>query len=137
MSQTPAMTVVTRRALVRQLVDDDPTLSQRAIAAQLGVSKDTVRRDLEEMSRTQSQTAPVPAVAEPQAAPEATGQTPPVAPPGYLLLRLDEPLRQALAALRATVGAADTHEQNVKAARAAIRSVADTVIEEQQEGSRT
>jgi hypothetical protein len=137
MSQTPAMTVVTRRALVRQLVDNDPTLSQRAIAAQLGVSKDTVRRDLEELSRTQSQTAPVPAVAEPQAAPEATGQTPPVAPPGYLLLQLDEPLRQALAALRATIGAADTHEQNVKAARAAIRSVADTVIEEQQEGSRT
>jgi hypothetical protein len=33
--------------------------------------------------------------------------------------------------------AADTHEQNVKAARAAIRSVADTVLEEQQEGSRT
>jgi hypothetical protein len=125
------MTVVTRRALVRQLVDNDPTLSQRAIAAQLGVSKDTVRRDLEELSRTQSQTAPEPAVAEPQTAPEDTPQMPPSAPPGYLLLELDEPLRQALAALRARIGAPDTERQNVAAARAAIRSVADTVLEEQ------
>jgi DeoR/GlpR family transcriptional regulator of sugar metabolism len=114
------MTVVTRRALVRQLVENDPTLSQRAIAAQLGVSKDTVRRDLEEMSRAQNPTQSNPGAAEPATAPQ-----------GYLLLQLDEPLRHALAVLRRTVDAPDTTEQNVAAARAAIHSVADTILEQQ------
>ncbi|WP_406168912.1 DeoR family transcriptional regulator [Streptomyces sp. NBC_00996] len=115
------MSVATRRALVRQLADQDPTLSTRAIAAQIGVSKDTVRRDLDEMRREQTQPAPDGAAAEPDDAPDSD----------RLVLVLDEPLRRALAALRATVGAPDTPEQNVAAARAAIRATADAVLEAQ------
>lgn len=131
MSQPLAMTVTTRRALVRQLVDGDPTLSQRAIAAQLGVSKDTVRRDIEEMSRAQTQPATEPDAADPRTAPEAAPQAETSAPVASLVLELDGPLRQALAVLRRAVGARDTAEQNVAAARAAIHSVADTILEQE------
>ncbi|MGI5142890.1 MULTISPECIES: hypothetical protein [unclassified Streptomyces] len=48
------------------------------------------------------------------------------------MLILDEPLRQALAVLRATRGQPDTEAANVRVARAAIRVVADTILEEQQ-----
>ena len=139
MSQPSAMSIATRRALVRQLADGDPTLSARAIASQVGVSKDTVLRDLAETLPASSQPAPEVAVSEPQPAPQPTAEARAGAPQGYLVLVLDEPLRQALAALRAQVGAPDTEKQNVAAARAAIRSVADTVVEQQQsiqEGTR-
>ncbi|GGV12111.1 hypothetical protein GCM10010260_58410 [Streptomyces filipinensis] len=52
-------------------------------------------------------------------------------------LVLDDPLRQALAALRATRGASDTEKQNQAVARAAIRAVADTVLEARQSTART
>lgn len=119
MSQPPAMTVDVRQALVRQLTTADPTLSARKIAGQIGVSKDTVLRDLEAIRQADSQPAPEPPPAEPETAPD-----------DRLVLVLDEPLRRALAVLRATVGAPDTPEQNVASARAAIRSVADSVREQ-------
>ncbi|MEU9208519.1 DeoR family transcriptional regulator [Streptomyces sp. NPDC048415] len=120
------MTVATRQALVRQLIEQDPTLSTRAIAAQVGVGKDTVRRDLDAIRQSQQQAAPQPAADEPDPAPDGD----------CLVLVLDAPLRHALAVLRAGLGAPDTERQNRAAARAAIRSVADTLLEEQhhQEG---
>lgn len=63
----------TRRTAVRQLADDG--LSQRRIARRLGVSKDTVRRDLAELAQTD---APDP---EP-AAPATTSACATPAPPG-------------------------------------------------------
>ncbi|MGW5123013.1 DeoR family transcriptional regulator [Streptomyces sp. NPDC004069] len=40
-----------RRERVRQLAQSEPELSHRAIAARLGLSKDTVRRDLEKVEQ--------------------------------------------------------------------------------------
>lgn len=108
MSQ-PALTMDARRAAVAQLLAHDPDLSARAIAAQLGVGKDTVRRDMDALRATGAPTAPQD---------DAT-----------LALALDEPLRQALAVLRATRGLPDTPAQNIAAARAAIRATADAVLE--------
>lgn len=122
MSQPPAMTVATRRTLVRQLIQQDPTLSTRNIAAQVGVSKDTIRADLAAIRREDAQHAPELAPAEPQPSPDSD----------RLVLVLDEPLRQALATLRASVGTPDTDKHNTAAARAAIRAMADTVLETQQ-----
>ncbi|MFE2469744.1 HTH domain-containing protein [Streptomyces mirabilis] len=113
------MSVVTRRALVRQLTDGDPTLSARAIAGQIGVSKDTVRRDLDEIRREDSQAAPE----SPGAAPEGASDR------DRLVLPLDDELRQALAVLRATRNGPDTDASNRAAARAAIRAMADIVLE--------
>lgn len=122
MSQPPAMTVDVRQALVRQLIEQDPTLSARKIAGQIGVGKDTVRRDLEAIRREAAAAAPDPAPAAPD--------------DDRLVLVLDEPLRQALAALRATRGQPDTPRANVAAARAAIRAMADHIADTQhQEGS--
>jgi predicted DNA-binding transcriptional regulator YafY len=115
------MTVATRQALVRQMIKQDPTLSARKIAAQIGVSKDTVRRDLEAISRAESQAAPERAV-DPEIAPHGD----------RLVLVLDEPLRQALAVLRASRARPDTPRENEAAARAAIRAVADTILEAHQ-----
>ncbi|MCQ9186646.1 hypothetical protein KMT30_47935, partial [Streptomyces sp. IBSBF 2953] len=62
-------------------------------------------------------------------APSAPDPTP-TAPHGdTVVLQLDEPLRQALAVLRDSRGRPDTHAENVAAARAAIRAVADTLAE--------
>lgn len=130
MSQPPAMTVATRRALVRQLIAKDPTLSTRNIAAQVGVSKDTVRGDLAAIRQEDAEASPEQAASAPEPSPDAD----------RLVLVLDEPLRQALAVLRAAGGAPDTPEQNQRAARAAIRAMADTVLEAQQhaqEGARS
>jgi DeoR/GlpR family transcriptional regulator of sugar metabolism len=113
------MTVATRRALVRQLIAQDPTLSTRNIAARVGVSKDTVRGDLAAIRQEDAQASPEPAASLPEPSPEAD----------RLVLVLDEPLRQALAVLRATRGAPDTQKQNEAVARAAVRAVADTVLE--------
>ncbi|MEV6296258.1 HTH domain-containing protein [Streptomyces sp. NPDC051896] len=101
------MTVATRRALVRQLIAQDPTLSTRNIAAQVGVSKDTVRGDLAAIRQEDAQASPEPAASLPEPSPEAD----------RLVLVLDEPLRQALAVLRATRGAPDTQKQNAAVAR--------------------
>ncbi|MFJ4365090.1 HTH domain-containing protein [Streptomyces chartreusis] len=112
------LTIAARRAMVEQLMRQEPGISQRSIAARLGVGKDTIRRDIDEIEAAQRQP-------EPDSAPDGD----------RLVLILDEPLRQALAVLRAQVGSADTPEQNVYAVRAAVRSVADTILEEQrQEG---
>ncbi|MFJ8603410.1 helix-turn-helix domain-containing protein [Streptomyces shenzhenensis] len=111
------LTVTERRAKVAQLLAHDPGMSARAIAAQLGVGKDTVRRDMDALRANG---------APPSAAPDA-----PPAPQDtdVLVLRLDEPLRQALAVLRAMRRGPDTPEQNRAAARAAIRATADAVLE--------
>jgi len=82
-----------RRARVAQLLAHDPNLSARAIAAQLGVGKDTVRRDIE--------------VIRANGAPETA---PPAPQDDVLVLRLDEPLRRALATLRAVHNAPDTEQ---------------------------
>ncbi|MFF0139702.1 HTH domain-containing protein [Streptomyces sp. NPDC005227] len=120
MSQPPAMTVATRRALVSQLLAADPDLSNRAIAGQLGVSKDTVRSDIAALR--QDVTAPEAVVATPQPEPSPDQ--------AELTLILDEPLRQALAILRTVRGEPDTPAANAKIARAAIRVVADSIDED-------
>ncbi|GHF07990.1 hypothetical protein GCM10014715_74880 [Streptomyces spiralis] len=116
------MTVATRRALVRQLIAQGPTLSTRNIAAQVGVSKDTVRGDLAAIRQEDAQASPEPAASAPEPSPDTD----------HLTLVLDEPLRQALAVLRATRGPEDTTKQNEAAARAAIRATADPVRDAQQ-----
>ncbi|MGV4984539.1 HTH domain-containing protein [Streptomyces sp. NRAIS4] len=124
------LTIAARRAMVEELLRQEPGISQRTIAARLGVGKDTVRRDIDAIEAEQSQGVPEEPAAEPEPAPEAD----------RLVLILDEPLRQALAVLRATRGAPDTQKQNEAVARAAIRAVADTVLEARpgmQERSRT
>lgn len=85
---TPAM----RQTLVRQLLAGDPTLSNRDIAGQLGVSKDTVRRDRAELSREQHPPAQAPAATEPESAPDAPPAEATPAPRDPL----DEPLRRWL-----------------------------------------
>ena len=113
MSQIPApLTMTARRKKVRQLIVRNPYLSARAIADQLGVGKDTIRRDLDAIRATK----------------------PPVEPPesedgDILVLALDDGLRQALSVLRAPLRRPDTPAENRAAARAAIRAIADTVLE--------
>ena len=119
MSQPPAMTIETRRTLVRQLADSDSTLSARAIALQVGVSKDTVLRDLAETRPAQNQ----PESAEPAVEPDRETDS------DWLVIHLDDEMRQALAVLRATRNGPDTDTANRAAARAAIRAMADIVIE--------
>ncbi|QIJ62569.1 HTH domain-containing protein [Streptomyces sp. JB150] len=121
MSRPTALTVAARQAVVRQLIERDPNLSARKIAAEIGVGKDTVRRDLEAIRHEDSQAAPEPAATAPDDAPDGD----------RLVLVLDEPLRQALAVLRATRARPDTPQENVAAARAAIRATADTIVETQ------
>ncbi|MEU3899764.1 HTH domain-containing protein [Streptomyces sp. NPDC045251] len=122
MSQPPAMTVDVRQALVRQLIEQDPTLSARKIAGQIGVGKDTVRRDLEAIRREAAAAAPGAAPAAPETAPQDD----------RLVLVLDAPLRQALAVLRAQRARPDSPRENVAAARAAIRAMADHFTEQGQ-----
>ncbi|MFF8406935.1 HTH domain-containing protein [Streptomyces sp. NPDC015684] len=115
-------------------------LSLREIGEQLGVSKDTARRDIKEALREEEQTAAEtsqetscdtdPVSHETPAADSETPKAPDDGGSDTLVLVLDEPLRQALAVLRATRGAADTPRQNVAVARAAIRSVADHIEEQ-------
>ncbi|MFF9238411.1 helix-turn-helix domain-containing protein [Streptomyces sp. NPDC014776] len=117
------LTIAARRAMVEQLMRQEPGISARTIAARLGVGKDTIRRDIAEIEEEQRQRAPQPPSVQTGGAPASDA----------LLLVLDEPMRQALAVLRATRGAPDTQEQNVAAARAAIRAMADTVMELRQQ----
>ncbi|WP_435244934.1 hypothetical protein [Streptomyces tendae] len=120
MSQPPAMTADVRRTLVRQLIEKEPALSSRKIAAQLGVGKDAILRDLEAIRQEDAAAATEPAAREPEPAPDT----------GRLVLVLDEPLRQALAVLRAQRARPDTPAENVAAARAAIRALADHLAEQ-------
>ncbi|MEU7962383.1 winged helix-turn-helix domain-containing protein [Streptomyces sp. NPDC049097] len=108
-----AMSRATRRAIVAHLTERG--MSQADIATELGISRDTVRRDI-------SEAPPAPAS---DAAPDAPAAD-------TLVLRLDEPLRQALAVLRSVQGGADTEAQNVAVVRAAVRATADTVIDAHQ-----
>lgn len=87
-------------------------MSQANIAAELGISRDTVRRDVLEAP-------PVPAA---DAAPDAQDVD-------TLVLPLDPPLRKALAVLRSVQGGADTVAQNRAVVRAAVRATADTIVE--------
>ncbi|MET8571958.1 hypothetical protein [Streptomyces sp. NPDC004783] len=112
MSQPPAMTVATRRALVRQMIEQDPSLSTRKIAAQRGVGKDRIRGDLQASRQKDATAAPEPAPSAPEPAPDDD----------RLVLVLDELLRQALAILRTTRRQPDTPAANSVAARAAIRA---------------
>ncbi|MFJ8153928.1 helix-turn-helix domain-containing protein [Streptomyces sp. NPDC094468] len=121
------LNMAARRAMVEQLRRQEPDISARQIAGRLGVGKDTVLRDIDAIEAEQSQRA---AEAEAAAAP-VEPPAPLSAPEGAaLVLQLDEPLRQALAVLRAQVGARDNEVANRRAARAAIRAVADKLIEE-------
>ncbi|WP_432169353.1 helix-turn-helix domain-containing protein [Streptomyces sp. 1222.5] len=115
-------------------------MSLREIGERLGVSKDTARRDIKEALRDEEQAAAEtsqetacdagPVSHETPAADGETPKTPDGGGTDTLVLVLDEPLRQALAVLRATRGVADTPRQNVAVARAAIRSVADHIEEQ-------
>lgn len=55
---TPSSARELRRKRVAQLRRDEPDLSVRAMAQRLGLSRDTVRRDLEELERQGAQSAP-------------------------------------------------------------------------------
>ncbi|MET7776297.1 HTH domain-containing protein [Streptomyces mirabilis] len=120
------LTIAARRAMVEELRRQEPDISARKIAARLGVGKDAIRRDLDAIETDQRQRATVAAAAAPDPEPPAPGGAPEEA---TLVLVLDEPLRQALAVLRATQGGADTEAANRSAARAAIRAMADIVLE--------
>ncbi|MEU1303335.1 HTH domain-containing protein [Streptomyces shenzhenensis] len=98
-----------RQVLVRHLTDRN--MSAAEVATELGVSAQTVRRDLhtvESASRVDIDTT-------------VAGDV--------LLLRLDQPMREALAVLRSTRQAPDTEAHNRAAARAAIRATADAVTD--------
>jgi predicted transcriptional regulator len=99
----------TRQIVVAHLTEHG--MKPPEIAAELGVSPETVRRDLHN--------APPPTVAQ-NGHNVAAGEDGPT-----LLLRLDAPLREALAVLRAVHNGPDTEEQNRAAARGAIRAMAD------------
>lgn len=73
---TPAPDIATRRATVRQLAQEEPHLSHRAIGARLGISKDTVRRDLEVLAREDQAAAraTVSQPAAPEEPPSAAGE---------------------------------------------------------------
>lgn len=105
-----SMSRATRQIIVAHLTDDGMDIGE--IASELGVSRETVRRDLHNRP-------PKPATASPAA------EAPDVAPGEALVLRLDEPLRGSLAVLRQVCNGPDNAAQNVAAARAAIHAVAD------------
>ncbi|MGW3152746.1 hypothetical protein [Streptomyces sp. NPDC001089] len=117
------LNMAARRAMVEQMRRQEPDISARKMAARLGVGKDAVRRDLDAIESEQRQRAmaSAPDPEPPAPADEPEGDT--------LVLRLDDGLRQALAVLRSQVGASDTARANGRAARAAIRAMADTVLE--------
>ena len=101
-----ALSRETRRLVVAHLAERG--MNQAKIADELGISRDTVRRDIAE----------APPAAVPVAADVDT-----------LVLRLDEPLRRSLAVLRAVRGGDDTTTQNVAVVRAAVRATADAVTD--------
>ncbi|WP_411090824.1 helix-turn-helix domain-containing protein [Streptomyces sp. 049-1] len=78
---TPASARDLRRARVAQLRKDEPDASHREMAQRLGISKDTVRRDLEAIEEDAAQAAPPTAQIEAseQAPVEPVAQTAPQA----------------------------------------------------------
>ncbi|MFK0172630.1 helix-turn-helix domain-containing protein [Streptomyces sp. NPDC090306] len=109
-------------------------LSLRDIGERLGVSKDTVARDiraakLDEAKRQTDMSRDTAGPVDETTAPaDETGETP--ARPGWqdgdvLVIRLDEPMREALATIRAAKGQPDGEVYNVAAARGAIRALAN------------
>ncbi|MCX3059570.1 HTH domain-containing protein [Streptomyces beihaiensis] len=116
------LTIAARRAMVEELLRQEPALSARNIAARLGVGKDTVRRDIDAIETEKRQRTPQRPTAEPERAPDTDRIT----------LVLDARLRQALAVLRATRGLPDTRQVNAVAARTAILSMASIVLEARQ-----
>ena len=129
MNMPAPLNMAARRAMVEELRRQEPDISARKIAARLGVGKDAILRDIAEIETEQRQRA-----AEVAAA--AAPAEPPAPESDTIVIRLDEPMRQALATLRATVGAPDTPTANGRAARAAIQSMADHFAEQGQEGGR-
>ncbi|MFE9923295.1 HTH domain-containing protein [Streptomyces sp. NPDC005774] len=108
---TPATARDLRRARVAQLRQAEPELSHRDMAQKLGISKDTVRRDLEAIEEGAAQSAPspgragasgadmmaqtAPQVSTPEtaeAAPPDEDPAPGVAQPAPLPRRVAEPL---------------------------------------------
>lgn len=104
------MSIEVRRIVVAHLAEHGMDVSR--IAAELGVSRETVRRDLH------NRPAPAPA-----------GKASAVTDREALVLPLDPPLLNALGVLRSACNGADTPAQNLAAARAAIRATADHVLE--------
>ncbi|MET7477983.1 HTH domain-containing protein [Streptomyces sp. NPDC005648] len=86
------LTIAARRAMVEELLRQEPGISARNIAARLGVGKDTIRRDLDAIRPAQSQPAPEPAAPEPSNAPHA----PLAEPEGAPLDPLSQPVRDLL-----------------------------------------
>lgn len=134
------LTGAQRRAEALRLSRDEG-LSLRDIGKRLGISKDAASRDikaakLEEAQAAQAAAETVRDSAETsQETTDGADETPAAPDDGdrdTLVLVLDEPLRQALAVLRSTRGGPDTPEQNQRAARAAIRAMADTVLDMRQ-----
>ncbi|WP_309095244.1 helix-turn-helix domain-containing protein [Streptomyces sp.] len=93
---TPASARDLRRARVAQLRQAEPHLSHREMAERLGVSKDTVRRDLEALDAEAAQSAPPTKEPLAQVAPQvnepgAPGRAPD-APAAGLPRRVADPL---------------------------------------------
>lgn len=86
------LTIAARRAMVEELLRQEPGISARNIAARLGVGKDTIRRDLAEIRPAHSQPAPERAATEPEPAPDTPSPEAAPAPRDPL----DEPLRRWL-----------------------------------------
>ncbi|MEU3982531.1 helix-turn-helix domain-containing protein [Streptomyces sp. NPDC026672] len=108
------MSRATRRIVVAHLTDRG--MPPGEIASELGVSVDTVRRDVREGA------PPAPSIGPEPAAPVAAN-------PDALVLPLDPPLREALAVLRSVRNGPDTEQQNRAVVRAAVRATADAVRE--------
>jgi DNA-binding transcriptional MocR family regulator len=70
---TPASARDLRRARVAELRQAEPDLSHREMAQRLGISKDTVRRDLEALDAEAAQTAPATEKPLAQTAPQVNG----------------------------------------------------------------
>ncbi|MFF0597880.1 helix-turn-helix domain-containing protein [Streptomyces antibioticus] len=120
------LTIAARRAMVQELRRQEPGISSRKIAARLGVGKDTIIRDIDEIETAQRQRAAEAAAAVQESAPPAPE---PVRQGDTVVLHLDEPMRQALAVLRGQTGSPDTPAHNTAVARAAIRAVADGIAQ--------
>lgn len=127
--QTTDPELAARRARVATMRG---TMSNRAMAERLGVGESTVRRDLAALDRERAAATP-PTAQAPAAAPRHD------APPRrHLDLEVDDALADALRTLVAAVPGARHDLANYRAAaRAAIRSVADTIREEQRRAAAT
>ncbi|WAZ27031.1 HTH domain-containing protein [Streptomyces cinnabarinus] len=86
------LTITARRAMVEELMRQEPGISARKIAARLGVSKDTIRRDLAEIETAQRQPTPEQQAPQPEPEPDAPAAETDHAPRDPL----DEPLRKWL-----------------------------------------